>query len=428
MIYTYSIVFIFINSFILQIAIKKDKLLNKWLLINAVISIICVTFFPIPLSVWTLLNSIIFPLILYKCSIVSKLKMLVISGLLFFSLSITFIESFLLKLLLVCKFSINKSIILSYLIILIVNICAVPIIRWVNLKIKIYDKIVFIISILFFFIYPMMILLLEVYDHVKDINLKNRIIIFDVVIMLILIFFLCIALFIICKLFLQKIRNDYQIKMQTELIKYTTLLEKNYDKLRFFKHDYANILLTLEIFIRENDMENLQKYYFDLVKNFNDFTKSIPKQIDNIHFIKDKPLKSIIFDKLNNADNQKINAVLIVKENITFNDNLLDLCRVLGILLDNSIEAANSCVNDRFIYVSFVRKDNEISISIKNSYKDNLNINDLYKNGYTTKGRNHGQGLEEVRYIVNQHKNWHFNIKLNKKMIIVNLSLREKLC
>ena len=213
--------------------------------------------------------------------------------------------------------------------------------------------------------------------------------------------------------------------MQQELIKYTTLLEKNYEKLRFFKHDYANILLTLEVFIRENDMENLKKYYFSLAKNFNNFTKSIPKQINNLHFIKDKPLKSIIFDKLNNANSKNIVTSLVVKEDIEINSHLLDLCRIVGILLDNAIEAASSCVENKFISIDFIKEDESLSISIKNSYKGNLNTNNLYKNGYTTKGKGHGQGLKEVRYIVNQHKNWDFNIYVDKKQVVVKLSLKE---
>ena len=426
MIYALSIAFIFINSFILQIAIKKSNdFPYKYLLLNSIISILCMVIFPIPLSVGTLLDSIAFPVTLYALNKISKLKTLTLSGLLFFSLSITFVESFFLKLLLAYKFSVNNSILLSYLIIILINIFLIPIIKWFNSKIKIYDKIIFIISIVFFFVYHLIIILLEMYNFIEKNIYKDKIFIFDVIFMLILFLFLCIALFLICKLFLQKVQNDYQIKMQQELIKYTTLLEKNYEKLRFFKHDYANILLTLEVFIRENDMENLKKYYFSLAKNFNNFTKSIPKQINNLHFIKDKPLKSIIFDKLNNANSKNIVTSLVVKEDIEINSHLLDLCRIVGILLDNAIEAASSCVENKFISIDFIKEDESLSISVKNSYKGNLNTNNLYKNGYTTKGKGHGQGLKEVRYIVNQHKNWDFNIYVDKKQVVVKLSLKE---
>ncbi|MBO8441903.1 MAG: GHKL domain-containing protein [Firmicutes bacterium] len=426
MIYALSIAFIFINSFILQIAIKKSNdFPYKYLLLNSMISILCMIIFPIPLSVGTLLDSIAFPVTLYALNKISKLKTLTLSGLLFFSLSITFVESFFLKLLLAYKFSVNNSILLSYLIIILINIFLIPIIKWFNSKIKIYDKIIFIISIVFFFVYPLIIILLEMYDFIEKNIYKDKIFIFDVIFMLILFLFLCIALFLICKLFLQKVQNDYQIKMQQELIKYTTLLEKNYEKLRFFKHDYANILLTLEVFIRENDMENLKKYYFSLAKNFNNFTKSIPKQINNLHFIKDKPLKSIIFDKLNNANSKNIVTSLVAKEDIEIDSHLLNLCRIVGILLDNAIESSSSCTENKFISIDFIKEDESLSILIKNSYKGNLNTNNLYKNGYTTKGKGHGQGLKEVRYIVNQHKNWDFNIYVDKKQVVVKLSLKE---
>ena len=64
--------------------------------------------------------------------------------------------------------------------------------------------------------------------------------------------------------------NQYLIK-QTELFnnkmdmerlqEYTTNVENLYNNLRTFKHDYKNILLTLNHYIENKDIDSLEKYY-----------------------------------------------------------------------------------------------------------------------------------------------------------------------
>ena len=45
------------------------------------------------------------------------------------------------------------------------------------------------------------------------------------------------------------------------LYEYTSNIENLYDNLRTFKHDYKNILLTLNYYIENKDIDSLEKYY-----------------------------------------------------------------------------------------------------------------------------------------------------------------------
>ena len=45
------------------------------------------------------------------------------------------------------------------------------------------------------------------------------------------------------------------------LQEYTTNVENLYNNLRTFKHDYKNILLTLNHYIENKDIDSLEKYY-----------------------------------------------------------------------------------------------------------------------------------------------------------------------
>lgn len=87
-----------------------------------------------------------------------------------------------------------------------------------------------------------------------------------------------------------------------------------------------------------------------------------------------------------------------------------EFCRILGILLDNAIEAAKEC-EEKVINVRFIKdfKVNRELVIIENSYKKvDLDIEKIFEKGYSTKKEkkdNHGLGLWTVRKILNQTDN-----------------------
>lgn len=94
---------------------------------------------------------------------------------------------------------------------------------------------------------------------------------------------------------------------------------------------------------------------------------------------------------------------------------MYELTRILGILLDNAIEAAYECEN-KLVNITF-RKDKKANsdlIIIQNTYahKD-ININRIFEKGYTSKqddedskdNKTHGLGLWEVRKYLKKNSN-----------------------
>lgn len=91
------------------------------------------------------------------------------------------------------------------------------------------------------------------------------------------------------------------------------------------------------------------------------------------------------------------------------NINTYELCRILGILLDNAIEAAKQC-GEKVINVRFLKdyKANRKLIIVENSYnRKNIDIDRIFEKGCTTKSdenKEHGLGLWTVRNIL-EHSN-----------------------
>lgn len=85
---------------------------------------------------------------------------------------------------------------------------------------------------------------------------------------------------------------------------------------------------------------------------------------------------------------------------------ITNLPEYFGILLDNSIEAAEEC-EEKIINVSF-RKDLSVNrqlLVIENTYKNkDIDTIKIFKKAYSTKKNNTGLGLWEVNQILNKHK------------------------
>ena len=86
-------------------------------------------------------------------------------------------------------------------------------------------------------------------------------------------------------------------------------------------------------------------------------------------------------------------------------ENNYEICRILGILLDNAIEAAKDTEN-KIINVKFVQdtKVDRKLIIIENSYNNkNIDLDKIFEKGYTSKedsSREHGLGLWNIRNIL----------------------------
>ena len=86
---------------------------------------------------------------------------------------------------------------------------------------------------------------------------------------------------------------------------------------------------------------------------------------------------------------------------------IYEFCRILGILLDNAIQATQEC-DERVITVT-IRKDTRCKrqlLIIENTYKDKeIDTEKIYEKGYSTKEGNTGLGLWEVRQILTKNTN-----------------------
>ncbi len=86
---------------------------------------------------------------------------------------------------------------------------------------------------------------------------------------------------------------------------------------------------------------------------------------------------------------------------------IYEFARILGIFLDNAIEASKEC-EEKIINITFrndTRNDRQLII-IENTYTNkDINTEEIFTKGFTGKDGHTGLGLFEVRKIIKKNKN-----------------------
>ena len=180
-----------------------------------------------------------------------------------------------------------------------------------------------------------------------------------------------------------------------------------HDTVRSFKHDFDNIVNGIGGYIINEDMEGLKKYYNQLLEDCQK-TNNLYALSPNV--INHPAIYHMLATKYYDADQKNVainlNVFLDLNE-IEQRMRIYDFTRILGILLDNAIEAANECEKKQ-INVTFrkeINKNDLILVIIQNTYKNkDVDTERIYQKGLTSKENHSGLGLWKIRQILMKNR------------------------
>lgn len=204
---------------------------------------------------------------------------------------------------------------------------------------------------------------------------------------------------------------------------YNKTLHILHDSVRGFKHDFDNIVTTIGGYVKTNDMEGLKNYYSQLEE---DCSKVNNLYVLNPDIINNPGVYNLLTSKYSEAEEKdiKINLTFLLDLN-NLHMKIYEFTRILGILLDNAIEAASEC-DEKEINIVFRNesKNNRNTILIENTYKDkDVNIEQIFNKGVTGKENHTGLGLWEIMQILKKNNNVNLHTDKGKKYFSQQLEI-----
>ena len=80
----------------------------------------------------------------------------------------------------------------------------------------------------------------------------------------------------------------------------------------------------------------------------------------------------------------------------------------------NAIEEAQTTVTKK-VSVVILQEDDKTTIIVKNDISSNVDMSNIWKNGYSTKGKNRGLGLSSYQKILNNYDNTFCETKIENE-------------
>lgn len=259
----------------------------------------------------------------------------------------------------------------------------------------------------------------KLYDHVENL----------LIFLIIQLIFFWILYFSINRREKQRIHNELVENRLSNLKEYTDHLEQEQRKLRKFKHDYQNMLLSLEENLRSSDSQDA-KDYLQTFKQYSDnyISESGLWMFNDFDNVKTPYLKSILINKTSQATEQGIDVHFECRYDV---DQIAmepyDLVRIVGIAYDNAIEAVrNLDKNHRKINVMVYRTKGQTEVTIANPMQTAENLTHLKKEGVTTKKGHSGLGLANIEEISANYSNVLVNYREVKGWFTIQFTIMDK--
>ena len=242
------------------------------------------------------------------------------------------------------------------------------------------------------------------------------------------ILFLISSIVIITLIIKKELKSEHLQEINNQMLNYVTKYEKIITEQGKANHEFKNQLMVIKGYAKMNDSKKLIEY-LDSITEDSKKTQS-NYLISQLNKFSDGGIKGLLYYKLSIMDETKILYEINVGEGVKRELSVLstntykNITKILGVLLDNAIEAASKCKNKKIIII--VRKeDKKIIFSISNTYIGKINLEKI-GTGYSTKGKGRGYGLRLVQDIINSNNDFETKKYLDNNYYNTDLIVKIK--
>ena len=238
---------------------------------------------------------------------------------------------------------------------------------------------------------------------------------------------MCCLLLAMRRSYLEQIQTEAKQKAMQDLQDYTRNLEAMYNSLRSFKHDYVNILLSLSGYIEDGDMDRLKDFFESKIFPTKNLITGEDYKLNQLSNISVLEIKSLLSAKMIYAHESGIDITIDIPDKVeSFLIDTVDLARILGIFLDNAIEAALETEQPQ-IGLNIIQTKTGVSIIISNRFRNNGEmLHKLKQKGFSTKVGHQGIGLWNARKIISSYDNVLLETSMQCDYFIQHIELTDR--
>ena len=203
-------------------------------------------------------------------------------------------------------------------------------------------------------------------------------------------------------------------------------LQSNVNRLMTVNHENKNQWLTIRTMVANKDknvLENIDAIIDRKVKD--DKELKVRTSV-----ISNTMLGALIYSKLLTMKESKIKYNLHIEKNLNKSDfinlgdkNNVDICKIVGVYLDNAIEAVEK-IEEKEINIQLYVEDKNLFIVIGNTFDGNVDLSLINNYGYTTKDDGHGYGLSLAKEVIKENNCLSSETEVLDKVFIQKLKIK----
>lgn len=230
--------------------------------------------------------------------------------------------------------------------------------------------------------------------------------------------------------FKDKIEYNNLMREYDTVFEYFKELEESIDKVSLINHEYKNQIAVLKGYIEKNDKKAAIKYINNIIEDLNLDNSLINSQIKNIP---KGGIKGLLYYKIITSNNKNITITIDASDKVTKNLKKLTyeqnkyISKIIGVYIDNAIEETQRS-NKNNLNVEIYEIENSINFVISNpiSKSNNINLSNIGRKNYTTKGIGHGKGLYLINKLIRKIDYIESETKIINNYYIQKLIIKNK--
>lgn len=234
------------------------------------------------------------------------------------------------------------------------------------------------------------------------------------------------VIILLSRAFYQNLLLKMKSKENNDYYKYTKELEQTNTAMRKFKHDYVNILTTMSSYIYDDDMEGLRQYFDQYIVPLKENINYQQYQLFGMDKVNIMPLKGLLTSKIIATQEAKIILKIDVADEINEDDikmDIIDYCRMMGIVWDNAIEASSEVASSE-IQAALMKTEESLIFVISNTCNQNMpSIAELYQENFSSKGKDRGIGLSNLHELSKKYSNVFLDTSIQSNTFIQKIEI-----